>query len=398
MSKFCKYAKNFHIEISILVGFLLFLFPIPTLFALSSNLSDTFQMHGFASQGFIKTSDNRFFGKSNSGSFDFTELGLNALFLPVPDLQFSVQILSRRAGEGGDGEVGLDYGFIDYNVISNESSSLGFRLGRIKNPLGFSNDTRDVAFTRPSIFLPQSIYFDRTRNLSLSSDGIHFYSEKRINSSNLFYQLGVGFPNVDDEETKVAFLGKQRPGRGSLKEKTSYVSRLIFEQGGGRMRLGVSGAIANIQFKPVASNTPSGTIRFIPLIFSAQYNAEFWSLTAEYDLRNRQFKNVSSLPKTDFNQTGESYYLQGSYRIIKNLEGLIRYDVLFQDRDDKGGAGKFAKDWTVGLRWDITESLMSRIEYHRIDGTAWLAPLDNPDPSALKQRWNMFSVLFSYRF
>jgi len=385
------------------------LFSLSSGHAYSPASIDTLQIHGFASQGFIQTSENRFFGKSENGSFNFRELGLNASFRPHPDLQFSVQALSRHAEKGSNGEVRLDYGFIDYSIISTGSNKLGFRLGRIKNPLGFYNDTRDVAFTRPSILLPQSIYFDRTRNLALSSDGITYYSEHRINWGNLFYQLGVGFPNVDDEETTVAFLGHQRPGRGRLEEKTSYVSRFIFEKEGGRVRLGLSGAIVNIQFNPPVPNTGPGHIRFSPLILSAQYNAEFWSLTSEYALRRLRYRDVNSLPESDLHQTGESYYLQGAYRVINNLEGFIRYDALFQSRDDRLGNGffsstgrpghtQFAKDWTIGLRWDITDSLMSRIEYHTIDGTGWLAPLDNPVPKQRKRRWDLFSILFSYHF
>ena len=84
---------------------------------------------------------------------------------PLSNLQFSVQGLSRTAGEGSPGNIRLDYGFIDYTFSNQENSQFGIRLGRMKNPLGFYNDTRDVPFTRPSILLPQSIYFDRTRKL-----------------------------------------------------------------------------------------------------------------------------------------------------------------------------------------------------------------------------------------
>jgi hypothetical protein len=398
---FLKYVKYLAVEALIMGGLFSLLTPVSNVQAFHSSISDTFQVHGFATQGFIWTSENRFFGKSESGSFGLTELGINGSFRPTPDLQFSVQALSRRAGEGENGSIRLDYGMIDYSVISNETTSLGVRIGRIKNPLGLYNDTRDVAFIRPSILLPQSIYFDRTRNLALSSDGIGLYSENRMGKSNLFYQLEVAYPNVDDEETKIAFLGPQLLA-GALEEKSSYISRLLFEREGGRIRLAISGAIVNIQFNPVAANTASGRIRFSPLIFSAQYNTEFWSITSEYALRNTKFNNVGVI--SNLNITGESYYLQGAYQIARDLQALIRYDVLFKNRDDRNGLNvpiahqQFAKDWTLGLRWNMTDSLMSRVEYHYIDGTAWLAPLDNPNPSLTKQRWDLFALLLSYRF
>ncbi len=59
---------------------------------------------------------------------------------------------------------------------------------------------------------------------------------------------------------------------------------------------------------------------------------------------------------------------------------------------------RFAKDITVGLRWNITPELMVRAEYHRVNGTGWLSTLDNPVPGDLAQNWDLFSILGSYRF
>jgi len=41
---------------------------------------------------------------------------------------------------------------------------------------------------------------------------------------------------------------------------------------------------------------------------------------------------------------------------------------------------------------------MLRAEYHRVDGTGYLPVQDNPNPSALVQRWDMFMLLASFRF
>ncbi len=362
---------------------------------------ETLQIYGFASQGFILTSDNRFFGNSEEGSFDFTELGLNASIRPLPDLQLSAQVLSRRAGEGDDGNPRLDYGLLDYNLISNQSGNLGFRLGRVKNPLGFYNDTRDVAFTRPSIILPQSIYFDRTRNLALSADGLQIHADQRTDFGDLFYQLGIVYPNVDDPKTTNVLILNQP---GQVEGELSSIGRLIFEREGGRTRIGLSGALVNIRTESPTSST-RGTIRFRPLILSAQYNAEFWSLTSEYALRYLKYQDVAGFP--NFSRTGESFYFQGTYRFFDKLEALLRYDVLYQDRNDRRGNkatgtdpkhSLFAKDWTVGLRWDITNAWMARIEYHYVDGTAWLSSLDNPFPSKTDRYWELFSILVSFRF
>ncbi len=41
---------------------------------------------------------------------------------------------------------------------------------------------------------------------------------------------------------------------------------------------------------------------------------------------------------------------------------------------------RFAKDITVGLRWNVTPSIMLRAEYHYINGTGWISPFDNLAP------------------
>jgi hypothetical protein len=107
--------------------------------------------------------------------------------------------------------------------------------------------------------------------------------------------------------------------------------------------------------------------------------------------------------------TGESYYVQGTYRFTPTLEGLVRYDALFTNKNDRNGEefarifdrpahSRFAIDWTVGLGWNITPSFLLRAEYHNVDGTAWLPLPDNPDPTATEQHWDMFLVQGSYRF
>lgn len=378
--------------------------PIP------QNLPQNLQIHGFASQSWLKSSDNNFFGKSSSdsGSFDFREIGLNASMRPINNLQFSVQGISRWAGKGSPGNIRLDYGFIDYTYYSREAGQLGIRLGRMKNPLGFYNDTRDVPFTRPTILLPQSIYFDRTRKLALAADGVHMYGEYRSDIGDFSFQGGVVRPLVRGTEAEAAVFGRQFFGH--LTPEISYVGRVNYDLDGSRLRFAISATQLNMGFSPGAGDIlKGGTVQFTPLVFSAQYNAERWSITSEYALRHLEYKNFGpGLPNMSF--SGESYYFQGAYRFTPEWEGIVRYDVLYTDSTDPNGTkwaaagpgrhayNRFAKDITVGLRWNITPELMVRAEYHRVNGTAWLSTLDNPVPGDLAQHWDLFSILGSYRF
>ncbi|MDR4514364.1 hypothetical protein [Nitrosomonas sp.] len=380
----------------------------------AKDLLDNLQIQGFASQAFIATSDNDVFGNTDEGGgFGFTELGLNALLRPLPRLQLSGQMLSRRAGKDNNGTPRLDFAFFDYRLYSHETNQFGIRFGRLKNPFGFYNDTRDVPFTRPSILLPQSIYFDRTRNVGLSADSIQFYGETSdAQWGDLTIQFGITRPIVDDRDTEISLLGSALTG--GLSPDVSLIGRGLYETPNKRFRFAVSGVWFNADYKPGANDpipVSPGSIQFSPIYISAQYNTERWSLTSEYALRKFRYSNFdfAGLDSQDF--YGESFYFQGEYRFNHKWEALIRYDVLYTNRSDRDGSefaaasitgtpahSRFAKDLTVGLRWNITPRIMARLEYHRINGTAWLAPLDNPDPLDTSKNWNLFAAQLSFRF
>ncbi|MCB1985069.1 MAG: hypothetical protein KDF49_06535 [Nitrosomonas sp.] len=370
---------------------------------------DNLQIQGFASQAFMATSANDVFGNTDDGgSFGFTEVGLNALFRPLPRLQLSGQMLSRRAGKDNTGEPRLDFAFLDYRLYSEGTNQFGIRFGRLKNPIGFYNDTRDVAFTRPSILLPQSIYFDRTRNLALSADSIQFYGESSlVDWGDFSFQFGITRPIVDDRDTTASLIQGQV---GDLSPDVSLIGRGIYESTDKRLRLAVSGVWVNVDYKPgIEDPLNPGSIQFSPIYVSAQYNTERWSLTSEYAIRHFRFKNFNNQRFDSLDFFGESFYFQGEYRLNHKWEALIRYDVLFTDRSDRDGSKfaaltggpahtRFAKDLTVGLRWNITPRIMARLEYHRINGTGWLSPLDNPDPSGTTKNWNLYAAQLSFRF
>lgn len=354
-------------------------------------LPDTVQIHGFLSQALIHTSDNNFFGTTDDNiSDDFRELGINGSWRIIPDLQIAMQVVWRDAGKTDEQGLRIDYGLADYRLYSSEDSLLGIKAGRVPTPLGLYNDTRDVASTRPSIFLPQSIYFDINRNSALSADGGYFYGEQNTDWGDFSFHIGTIVPRTEDPDLKNQFK--------KLDGDTSWVSRLNYEWRGGEVRLAITYAEFNGHFN-------EGQFQFKPLIFSAQYNAERWSLTGEYEFRGLRLNNFDVL---DSDITGEGYYLQGIYKFTSYVEGMVRYDQLIWDKDDKHGDkfsantgapaySRFAKDWTVGLRFKLIPGLLLSTEYHRINGTGTISRLENP-PGATKQHWDLYAIMLSYDF
>ncbi len=382
------------------------LFMVPTTFADENKdnwLPESVQIHGFLSQGFVHTSDNNFSGRSDDNiSIDFRELGINGSWKINPDLQIAMQVLWRDQGEMDEDGLRIDYGLVDYSFYSTETFLVGIKAGRVPNPYGLYNDTRDVASTRPSIFLPQSIYFDRTRNLSLSADGGYFYGEYRSPIGDFYLTVGGIQSRVDDAHFDKGTLGNFS---GALTGDLSFISRLNYEWQDGMVRLAISYADFNVDYESRNNILSSGYMSFNPLVFSAQYNAENWSLTGEFAIRRLKSDDLGVVPDSD--TTGESYYLQGTYRFTSYLEGLVRYDSLVHDENDRDGKkaarklgiakySRFAKDWTVGLRLKVIPELLVSAEYHRVNGTGWLSSLENK--TGTTQHWDLYAVMVSYSF
>lgn len=385
---------------------------ITTVFLLTSSLSlpawanDTlkeFDFHGFATQSYLYSTENDFFGESSDGSFDFYELGINTLWHPTENFKIAAQAVARDAGVTDDGSIRLDYGFLDYKLRGSDNSTTGIRLGRVVNPLGFFNESRDVAATRPGTLLPQSIYFDANRNVALSSDGAFLYHEIFGDRSDISFDFAVAKPRTRDPDLETAILGSPRPG--SYKGTRSWLGRVLYDYDFGRIRLGLTAAEINLKYEP--GNDPfirKADFSFRPIYLSAQYQTENWQLTSEIARRNSVIDDLN----LDF--TGTSFYVQASY-LFKSASLFIRYDSLVWDDDDKKGEdfeanpftvypghSRYAKDWTIGLRWDINQHWLVSAEVHDIKGTGWLSLLENPDPTALEKDWKLFAFTASVRF
>ncbi|WP_233350210.1 hypothetical protein [Kushneria phosphatilytica] len=373
---------------------------------MAGELTDTFQMHGFMSQALIVSDHNDFFGPSSEqgGSLQYTELGLNASTRPTQNMLLAAQVLARKAGRNSSiTDPELDYGVLDYQLLTDQHRTMGLQVGRFKNPFGFYNQTRDIPSTRPGILLPQSIYFDRTRSVGLATDGVTLYDEERLGLGTLRFQVGIGRPRLNDDVESVLTVQDER---SDLTGNKTVIGQLRYEYGGGRVIAAVSGGQMDADLRNRQAG--EGDFTFQPWIFSLQYNAESWSLTAEYAIRKTRLDGFHSA-SLNKEAIGESWYLQYTYRFLENWQWLLRYDSLTSDRDDPSGRAyeadglgpaysRFARDITTGLQWRISSGWLIEAEWHHVDGTGWLPPQDNPDSDETRRHWQMLLLQTSFLF
>jgi len=361
---------------------------------------DSLKTHGFISQGFIYTSDNKFQGNSDSGSFKLTEVGLNLSKRFTPRLRLSSQVISRVANMEDDGDLNLDYIFLDYKAPITEFNQVGVRAGRVKNVIGFYNETRDVAFTRPSIFVPQSIYFNSFRDLQLSSDGIIGYTDWRTNSGTTLFEFGHGHARINPE-TEESLVGTTV---GKFDDEDVNQARLTYSLNDGSMRFAYSFVDANFKYLLSPSVNTFTDIKLA--LLSAEYAVEKTVFTAEYMKLDVLYDSPFSAPiKRPF----LSWYIQAQHHYDPSWTFYTRYEQFYLDSNDKDGNTfnqstglpshlVYSKSFMLGAKCHINQSWMLMMEVQSNNGSAGLELKLNSNPFATKQRWQMLSLMLSYRF
>lgn len=379
------------------------------------------RFQGFASQRLTATSGkNHFFGDTRGKfSTDYTEIGAGLSWRPHPQWLLSGQAIYRRGGKSENDEIEPDYFYAAYTPLESEAGHLTFKLGKIKVPYGLYNDMRDTPMTRPGILAPQSIYLDSLRQFNQSALGLHLDAERVIGDDAISLRLSQIKPNFGSDNTFWAFLGSHTIFTGELyaRDNEAFAGQLAYEHDGGRLRALASHAEGTARYRPGAlDNWNDGRLDFIFSALSLQWNGERFSLSGEW-ARNGFHQHFAggTLPSLDNRDLGGSWYLQGQWRFAPRWEALLRYDVNLMDKNDPDGTNfaiknpgqaawmRYAKDWTVGLRYRPDQRWLLAGELHRVDGTNWLPPADNLsngvwDTLGTSRRWNLLLLQTTYRF
>jgi hypothetical protein len=150
-----------------------------------------------------------------------------------------------------------------------------------------------------------------------------------------------------------------------------------------------------------------GVADFSLYILSMQYNGENLSLTGEYLYQDNDIHDFGPA-FTDLNSVSESWYLQLNYRLDNQWQIYTRYDEIIVNRDNRSGRKNdlfqmprhrsFSKDIMLGVRWNVSPSVLLRAEYHNMNGTSWLAYADNPEVNDTRQYWDIIAFQVSLKF
>lgn len=377
------------------------------------------QVNFFASQTIHHTDDNNFLGETEDDvSFDNSEVGLGIIAPAWHGFHGAAQLLSRRAGENDNGRLRLDYLYGAYDVVSSLDNTLKLKVGRMPYPDGMYNDTRDVAFTRTSIFMPQSVYQDRIRNSHFYQDGIELSWRHFIGYDQIYFLTQYGVLPIDDEEAQ-----DFSPGNfiRKLDAEPGWLGRVEYSVDEGVIRIALGAGRYDFEYESQSVDgmlegggsifaflPPEGDIETRFWFASAEFNTEKWSFVLEYNPLDFKF----DIPGIEIKTLG--YYGQAQYRINAEWSVLARYDVYYLNRDDKDGdfltaSGipieiNDAKDTTLGVTWAPNYNWLVRAEWHSVQGLGWVTARDNPNllaatPDAkIEKNWNLVALQIAFRY
>lgn len=337
------------------------------------------QIHGFASQGALVTSDNNYLAHTERGSLEFTEAGINFTKVLDDRLSAGLQLFARDLGPTGSYAAMFDWLYLDYRW----RDWLGLRAGRVKLPFGLYNDTTDIDAAQPVILLPQAVYPATSRNFQLAQTGIELYG---------YYPLGSA--GALDYRAYAGTLYLSIPDANGIHVEALEVpyivgGRVLWETPIEGLRIGASLLDGEIEGAySVAMPAPtevSFELRSTGWLSSIEYLRDDVLVAAEY---GRSYAR-SAIGPTAMRATAEHGYGLAGYRWRPWLQSTVYGSVLHPDVRQRSGREHHQYDAAAAVRFDVSPHWIVKLEAHYLRGTAALSSELNGDRplSALVDQW-----------
>jgi hypothetical protein len=376
--------------------------PLPDPPSAKSTLIDRLvpEVHGFVSQGFIKSTANNYLANSEQGSFEFTEVGINFTSQVTDRMRVGMQLFMRDLGPIGNYKPQFDWFYLDYRFFD----WLGIRAGRTKIPFGLYNEINDIDAARVPVLLPQSVYPTANRDFLLAQTGGEVYGDIPLGPVGSLEYRAYGGTIYLDTSTNEAVKNLNIP----------FVvgGRLTWQTPLDGLRIG--GTVQSLRLDWDAILTPeqlamyqaSGAlppeatnelgVRF-PLtlsIASIEYSAHDVLVAAEYSQWAGDVYTELA-PTVPFDSTvSERFYVMASFRAASWFSPGMYYSYIAPRMADRSGAAGEQHDVAVTARYDINDHWLVKLEGHYMHGTADLNPaLNDGTPAAeLVPDWGLFLI------
>ena len=347
-------------------------------------------IHGFISQGYLKTTRNNYIADSTDGTFQFNEMGLNFTTQPMDKLRIAAQFFARDFGSVGNDQIQIDYALADYRF----TDYFGVRAGKLKNPMGLYSEYRDIDMLRTCIILPHSVYDETLRDSQTFLKGIGIYGD--INTTHLgsvSYQALAGTNNIAADSATAIFLGSGVLKITSVDVDTTYSLALQYADPTGHVKLGSTAFFTDLYFSGETIGNPLLPLKGMAIDGSVS-NCEIYTGSVEltwnpfvltWEMKRSKVRNAVYtshdtglvLVETPVDHFGE--YVSLTYQMTSFLQAGVYFNEFYPyERDRNGdftspGIAKnyhWVKNWAFSLKWDINPSWLLKLETQYADGTA----------------------------
>lgn len=371
--------------------------------------AESLKINGFVAQGIIQAANSNFVENDGDVSVKLTEVGVNGSYKITPSFRVAGQAVYLEGGNRYPDGIKVDYLFLEWQLLNNPNWQIKTQIGRNKNYHWLYSSTRDVPHTRPSIVLPQSLYFDAFRDVALGVDGLVLIAQ----TNNIWGEWDVNFSygssQVSDEEKK-NLVGSNATGK--VKHDSDIQFSLYWRPKSTNIQFGVSLLDADFSYEQGNNDALfTGDETSKRIMFNLLYQGQNWEIASEVMRESVEAKNIL-FPGYYSDTTAEGGYFQARYFISNQLTLLTRLDIFDRDRHDRGGhnievltqgvvPGYFGlmDQATAGITWKFSENIQLQADFHRVKGTGRLAPIFTPDTVLNTSKyWNMWAIQLMYWF
>jgi hypothetical protein len=327
------------------------------------------QVHGYATQGFIYSTNNNWnTTNSTDGSAAWMEAVVNVTAQPQPKLRIGVQARYFLLGTYGNA-ITLDWAEGDYKV----NEHFGFRVGKVKTPCGLLNETQDIDPAHLWILLPQSIYPVASRASILTHYGGVVYGSVPLGDSlgKMEYRAYGGQRVLSSDD---AYLQPYRDEGLTLPNGITgrmFGGTLMWDTPVEGWMVG-SSIDAENPAGSVVAGPYTGTFSahpFYPYYFYSKYERNRVMFAGEY---NRLSANTQiqfpGAPPVAYLTDRRAFYAMASYKISEKLTAGVYYSGS-TDRQAAFTSSRYQKDWALSARYDFNPFLYAKFEQHFINGT-----------------------------
>ena len=402
---------------------LLLVFAVPNI-ANALQLTESVELHGFASQGYVYSPDNPYATENTeNGSFDFRDFGLNLSWDINESTRMTGQVLQRQVGDGFDNGANLDFLLLDHQFVQSDAGYFGVRIGRVRNSFGLYNASRDIPNARPGLNVPESIYFDSFRNAFISVDGLNVYGTHNSKLGLLEYSASFGKQKMNSEALEYYMVRKELDS--DLQPENILMTNIQFHpQAVPSLKFGFSGLFTELKLQDGVSNeeaigklaplygtlTPEQVQLYIlnnmdQFISEASLDIAFYNATIQYAFEDWIFS--AEAMRIDVDATVEvlaerrggkthvdGFFLQAEWFPRHDIETLLRYEELdlgyqiaLAGRDTNIGK---AKGVTLGIKWHINAEWTLGTQVSRYEGYAWAPVYEDMVEPQNYEPWNVY--------